>query len=337
MKIASFETKEEDKKFFESELKEHHLLFFEEPLTQDILEKIREVEILSIFIGSKITKNILDALPGLKFIATRSTGFDHIDLEECKKRGIKVSNVPTYGTDSVAEHTFALILALAKRLPESLERTKKGVFSCENLTGIELKGKTLGIIGAGRIGRRVAEIAKAFGMKVIAYDPYHNDEEAKRIGYTYVDLDTLLQESDIITLHANLTRENYHMLGNKEFELMKPGIIIINTARGALIDSTALLKALKENKVAYAGLDVLEEEGEIREELSVLYKKEEDVEMLKRILADNLLIRMENESYKVIITPHNAFNAKEALQRIRQTTVENIKSFIQDEPKNLVG
>ena len=337
MQIAFFETKPEDVKYFKEKLSGHELLFFSDPLTEENIEQIKEAQILSVFIGSKINGEIIKKLPRLMFIATRSTGFDHINLDACKARGIKVANVPTYGTDSVAEHTFALLLALVKRLPEGMSRTKKGNFSCESLTGMELKGKTLGIIGAGRIGRRVAEIARVFGMDVLAYDIFQKQEEARRIGYQYVDLNTLLERSDVISLHANLTKQNYHMLGEKEFQLMKQGVIIINTARGALIDSTALLKALKSGKVSYAGLDVLEEEGEIKEELSVLYRKEDDVEKLKRILADNLLIRMENESPNVIITPHNAFNTKEALGRIREITVENIKSFIEGKPKNLVG
>jgi len=173
-------------------------------------------------------------------------------------------------------------------------------------------------------------------MRVIAYDVLKDYDAAKRIGYEYVDFDTLLRESDIISLHVNLTKETYHMLSEKEFEKMKNGVVIINTARGALIDSRALLKALRDGKVSYAGLDVLEEEGDIGEELSVLYRDDEDIERLKRLLMNNLLIQLEKENYRVIITPHNAFNTKEALERIRKTTVENIKSFVSKKPINLV-
>ena len=336
MKIAFFEVKKDDKEYFEKFLRSYELRFFEEELDASNVEKVKDCEIISVFVNSKIDKKIIDSLPNLKLVATRSTGFDHIDLEECKKKKILVANVPTYGTDSVAEYTFALLLSLVKRLPESIERTKKGLFSCEGLTGFELKGKTIGIIGAGRIGRRVAEIAKCFGMNVLAYDIHRKEEEAKRIGYKYVELDELLKTSDIISLHANLTKENYHMLSEKEFSLMKDGVIIINTARGALIDSEALLKAIKSGKVLYAGLDVLEEEGEIKEELSVLYKSKNDVEKLRQLLLNNLLIREQNKSYRVIITPHNAFNTKEALERIRKTTVENIVSFIKNKPQNII-
>ena len=248
MKIAFFEVKDEDIEFFSRELGEYDLTFSDSPLTLENVDLVKDYDILSVFIRSKIDDNILERLPNLKLITTRSTGYDHIDIEACKRRGILVANVPGYGTNAVAEHTFALILAIAKRLLESVDRTKKGNFSCEGLTGFELKGKTLGIIGAGRIGRRVAEIAKAFGMRVIACDVYKNYEEAKRIGYEYVDFETLLKESDIISLHVNLTKETYHMLSEREFEKMKEGVIIINTARGSLIDSRALLKSIKKWK-----------------------------------------------------------------------------------------
>jgi D-lactate dehydrogenase len=332
MRIAFYEAREDEIQYFKEKLKDFELYFFKEPLKEN---NILDVEIISIFADSRIDKNILEKLKNIKFICTRTTGYDHIDLEECKKRGIVVSNVPAYGIETVAEHTFALILAVSRRLMESFERTRKGIFSNKGLTGFELKGKTLGIIGAGKIGRRVAEIAKAFGMKVIAYDIFQNLEEAKRIGYEYVDLDKLLREADIITIHANLTKENYHMINDSAFEKMKDGVIIINTARGAIIDTKALIKYLNSGKISYAALDVLENEPEIKEEVQLLEKELSEEEM-KKLLANHMLFDMEDRLEKVLITPHNAFNSKESLEEIKRTTVDNIISFVNGKPINVL-
>lgn len=332
MRIAFYEAREDEIQYFKEKLKDFELYFFKESLKEN---NILDVEIISIFADSRIDKNILEKIKNLKFICTRTTGYDHIDLEECKKRGIVVSNVPAYGIETVAEHTFSLILAVSRRLIESFERTRKGVFSNKGLTGFELKGKTLGIIGAGKIGRRVAEIAKAFGMKVIAYDIFQNLEEAKRIGYEYVDLDKLLREADIITIHANLTKENYHMINESAFEKMKDGVIIINTARGAIIDTKALIKYLNSGKISYAALDVLENEPEIKEEVQLLEKELREDEM-KKLLANHMLFDMEDRLEKVLITPHNAFNSKESLEEIKRTTVDNIISFVNGKPINVL-
>ena len=333
MKIAFYEVREDEKEYFKDKLKDFELLFFSDPIKEDNV--VYDADIISIFIDSKINKNLLDKLKNTKLICTRSTGYDHIDLEECKKRGIVVSNVPSYGIETVAEHTFALILAASRRLIESFERTRKGEFSNKNLSGFELRGKTIGIIGAGKIGRRVAEIAKAFGMRVLAYDIFQNINEAKRIGYEYVPLDTLLKESDIITIHASLTKENYHIINKDAFEKMKDGVVIVNTARGAIIDTEALIKYLKSGKVSYAALDVLEAEPEIKEEMQV-FEREQDGSQIKKLLFNHILFEMEDRLERVIITPHNAFNSKEALEEIKRTTVDNIISFINGKPINVV-
>jgi D-lactate dehydrogenase len=332
MKIAFYEVREDEISYFKENLKDFELFFFKEPINEN---NVLDVDIISVFGDSRINSNLLEKLKNLKFICTRTTGYDHIDLEECRKRGIVVSNVPAYGTETVAEHTFALILAVSRRLIESFERTRRGEFSSKGLTGFELKGKTLGIIGAGKIGRRVAEIAKAFGMKVIAYDILQNLEEAKRIGYEYVNFDKLLKEADIITIHANLTKENYHMINEATLEKMKEGVIIINTARGAIIDTKALIKYLKNGKIKYAALDVLENEPEIKEEIQLFEKELSNGEM-KKILANHILFDMEDRLEKVLITPHNAFNSVEALEEIKKVTVENILAFMRGKPINVI-
>ncbi|MEM5828265.1 MAG: NAD(P)-dependent oxidoreductase [Candidatus Aenigmatarchaeota archaeon] len=336
MKITFFEVSDEDIRFFSENLKNYELEFYREPLSEENSNLIENSDIVSIFIHSRINSKVLKNAKKLKYIVTRSTGYDHIDLNVCKEKGIFVSNVPSYGIESVAEHTFALLLCISRKIIESFERTRKGDFSLENLRGFELKGKTLGIIGAGKIGRRVAEIAKAFGMRVIAFDIYPNYEEARRIGYEYVDLDYLLRNSDIISLHANLTKENYHLLNEEAFQKMKDGVIIINTARGALIDTKALIKYLKSGKVKYAALDVLEGEKEILEEAELLIKNKLEKESLESLLANHILIEMEDKDKNVIITPHNAFNTYEAIEEIRKTTLQNILSFISGNPINLV-
>jgi len=337
MKITFFEATEEDIKFFSENLKGHEIEFHSFPLNEENSDLIENSDIVSVFIYSKINENVLKNAKNLKFITTRSTGYDHIDLEACKKKNILVSNVPSYGVETVAEHTFALILAISRKIIESFERTRKGDFSLEGLRGFELKGKTLGIIGAGKIGRRVAEIAKAFGMRVIAYDVFKNYDEARRIGFEYVDLDYLLRNSDIITLHANLTKENYHILNEDAFEKMKDGVIIINTARGALIDTKALIKYLKNGKVRAAALDVLEGESLIKEEAELLTKNKLEKEGLESLVANHILIEMEDKEKNVIITPHNAFNSEEAVEEIRRVTLQNILSFINNNPINLVN
>jgi len=339
MKAIFFETKDWEKPYLEKELKNIGIdaKFVDVPLSMENAETAKDFDIVSTFIYSKLSKEVVEKLEKTKLITTRSTGYDHIDLEACKKKGIVVCNVPGYGTETVAEHTIALMLAISRRLIESFEGTRKGNFSIKELTGFELMGKTLGIIGAGKIGRRVAELAKAFGMRVIAFDVYKNEEESKRIGYEYVDIDTLLKESDIISLHANLTKDNYHMLDKEAFDKMKDGVIIINTARGGLIDTKALIEAIKSGKVAYAGLDVLEAEKEIKEELEVLYKDVIDKDELKKMLATHILVEMEDQLNNVLITPHNAFNSKEALHRILEITIDNIKNFIEGRPMNMVN
>lgn len=336
MRITFFEATKEDIEAFKKHLSEYELEFYDFPLNEENSNLIEESDIVSVFVFSKINEKVLRNAKKLKFICTRSTGYDHIDLQACKNKNILVSNVPSYGIESVAEHTFALILAISRKIIESFERTRKGDFDLEGLRGFELRGKTLGIIGAGKIGRRVAEIAKAFKMNVLAYDILPNYEEARRIGYEYVDLDTLLKNSDIISIHANLTKENYHLINEEAFEKMKDGVIIINTARGALIDTKALVKYIKIGKVKAAALDVLENEGLIKEELEVLIKGKLDKESLESLVANHILIELEDKEKSVLITPHNAFNTFEAIEEIRKTTIENIINFIKGNPINLV-
>ncbi len=332
LKIAFFEIEPWEIDYLKTRLKEFDLIFFEDKLTSKNLKKILDVNVLSPFIYSVVDKKVINSLKFLKYITTRSTGFDHIDLKACRRKNILVSNVPSYGEHTVAEHTFALILALSRKIHLSWERTRKGDFSLDNLTGFELKGKTLGVVGVGRIGRQVVRIAKGFGMKVLAFDIKKDQKFAKEIGFKYVPLRYLFKNSDIITLHVPYNKKTHHLVNLKTLKWFKKGCYLINTARGGICDTTALLKGLKQGIFAGLGLDVLEEECFIKEERELLtstFKKSCD---LKTVLENHILLNQPN----VIITPHNAFNSKEALTRILDTTIENIKSFAKNKPINLV-
>lgn len=290
-------------------------------------------EALIIFIYSPITAAVLKKLPSLKMIGTMSTGFDHIDLEACRQRGVVVSNVPSYGENTVAEHALALLLALTRKIVPSVNQTRHGDFRLNDLRGVDLAGKTAGVIGTGKIGRHFIAMAKGLGMNVIAYDPMPNGAAATELGFAYVDLETLLKTSDVVSLHAPATQETFHLLNEQRLMLMKPTAFLINTARGTLIDTQGLVKALEVGKLAGVGLDVLEEECVIREERELLSKVFQRQCDLQTAYADHLLL----EHPKVIITPHNAFNSHEALQRILHTTVDNVKAFQAGKPINVVS
>ena len=234
MKIAFFETESWEKDYLQSQLKYFDLIFFEEKIDSNNLEKILDINALSPFINSTIDKKIINSLKSLKYITTRSTGFDHIDSNTCKKNNILVSNVPTYGENTVAEHTFALILTLSRKIYPSLEKTKKGDFSIEELMGFDLKGKTLGVVGTGNIGRHVIRIAKGFEMQVLAYDIKKDQKLAKKIGFKYVSLDYLFKNSDITTLHVPYSKSTHHLIKKETLKLFKKACYLINTARGGV-------------------------------------------------------------------------------------------------------
>ncbi len=323
MKIAFFEIKpweiEYLKKKFNSS-NQFELLFYESDLNDDVIQEIKDCDVISIFIYSQVTRQKLDRLPKLRLIATRSTGFDHIDLEECRQRNITVSNVPFYGENTIAEHTFALILSLTRNIHKSYVRTQRNDFSIEGLKGFDLKGKTIGIVGLGRIGIHVAKIARGFGMKVLGYDVNQDKFLADLINFEYVQFENLLSQSDIVTLHVPYNKHTHHLINRKNISLMKKGSILINTARGSVIETEAILEAI-DNKLFYGvGLDVIEGEEYIKEDKQLLSDK---FEVWKNIVRDHIILRKEN----VVFTPHIAFYSQEALERILETTYDNIIAF----------
>lgn len=331
-KIVFFDTEKWEENYVKNGLLGLDAVITSEKLDATTVSKYKDTEIASCFIYSTLTKDILEKLPNLKFIATRSMGYDHIDLDYCREKNIKVSNVPTYGAHTVAEHTFALILAISRKIVPSVEQARRGDFSSVGLEGFDLNGKTLGVIGTGNIGANVCEIGLSFGMKVLAFSRTQNQELLAK-GIKYVSLDELLGGSDVITLHLPHTKETEHLINLSNLDKIKKGAILINTARGALVETAAIAEGLEKGILAAAGLDVLEEEAHLREEkefLSEEYLKNVDI---KTELLNHVLLTRDD----VVITPHNAFNSKEAVEEIMEVSVANIKAFIGNNPQNLVS
>lgn len=334
MKIVLFEIEAwERNAFSELEDRGHEIVFEKRPLDADTAAEHSDAEIISAFIYSKFNADVLAKFKDLKMIATRSTGFDHIDLDYCQEHSITVANVPTYGENTVAEHVFALLLSISHRVVDGVDRTRRGDFSPRGLQGFDLKHKTLAIIGTGHIGLHVAHIAKGFMMKVVAFDIKPDEQAAQEMGFEYVEMDALLKQADVISIHVPGSEKTKHLLGKEQFDIMKQGVVLINTARGPIIDIQALLHALTTGKVAAAGLDVLPEEPVIREEAELLRSLYDPERSLETLLADHVLLRLRN----VIITPHSAFNTREAVQRILDTTCDNILGFTDEQPKNIVS
>jgi D-3-phosphoglycerate dehydrogenase len=283
---------------------------FENPpkTVEELKERIKEADI--VIVGwSDLTKNVIDSAKRLKMVSIWATTCHYADLEAAKERGIMVTHIPGYAMEAVAEHTFALLLAAIRKLPLADKHVRNGGFDWRPFGGIELYGKTLGIIGTGSIGCRVAEIAKAFKMRILGYDKYPNVKRAEEIGMKYVDLYTLLKESDFITLHVTLTSETERLIGKKEIEAMKKGVVLINTSQGKVVDEKALVDALKSGKMSFAGLDVFGEEPPAK---------------------DNSLFKLDN----TILSPHVGFHTTEAAKRCTDICVENVVKFLEGHLQN---
>lgn len=314
MKVAFFDTKPYDKPSFEHYGKEHDIQFkfLETKLTPDTVELAKGSDAVCIFVNDTVNAEVIDKLDtyGIKMIALRCAGYNNVDVEHAFGK-IHVTHVPAYSPYAVAEHAAALLLTSVRRIHKAYNRTREFNFSLSGLTGFVLHGKTVGVIGTGRIGRLFIDICKGFGMHVIAYDKF----PAKDSSIEYVSLDELFERSDIISLHCPLTEETKHVINQDAINKMKKGVVILNTSRGALIDAQALLEGLKDRKVGAACLDVYEEEADIFFE-----------DRSNHILNDDVLsqlISMPN----VIVTSHQAFLTKEALDNIAETTVNNLLSF----------
>lgn len=331
MRVAFFEVKDWERAYLAERLPSDETHFCAGVLSGPD-ERLRGMDAISVFIYSRVTHEVIDSFPNLKLIATRSTGFDHIDVDACRKREIAVCNVPSYGENTVAEHTMALLLMLSRKVHQSVLQIRSGRVDLAELTGFDLQGKTIGVVGAGHIGLHVIRIARGFGMRVLAFDGRREPFLADLLGFTYATMDELLAESDIVTLHCPLTEKTHHLLGRNQFAMMKSGALIINTSRGGLVDTDALVDALESGKLSGAGLDVLEGEELIKEEKQLL-QQPLDVERLRMAVRNRVLLSRDN----VVFTPHNAFNSREALVRILEVTLSNIEAFRAGQAVNRVA
>ena len=328
-----------DKRFFTRELIDNQKkskfqpLYYPFPLNTDLLDP--EIEVLSVFASTKVDKELLDKLPKLKLIACRSTGYDNIDMKLTAERRITVTNTPGYGASSVAEYTFAMILMLSRKLPEILHESTSTDPNRLLERGWDLHGKTIGVIGIGDIGKGVAQIAYGMGMKILAFDIKKDERVASWLRVEYVDeIEKLLKKSDIVSLHIPYKSDNHHFMNADKLELMKDSALLINTARGELIDTVALLRALRSRKLAGAALDVVEDEYLLDpdEVIELAVENPNARSVLRHAIALLALERMPN----VIITNHNAYNTVEAIERINKMTVENIIGFYNGDTINVV-
>ncbi|MCG3179929.1 MAG: Glyoxylate/hydroxypyruvate reductase B [Phycisphaerae bacterium] len=332
-KVVFLEVEDWFRRTMADPLREHMVpVFLDGTMEQAPDAELANARVISPFVHSTLDAAQLGRMPRLELVATRSTGFDHIDMAWCAAHNVAVANVPRYGQNTVAEHTFALMLNLTRRVHEAWERTMRGDFSLHGLRGWDLRGKRLGVVGTGSIGLHVIAIARGFLMDVVAFDPFRRDDAADILGYRYVTLDELIETADVISLHCPMTPENHHLLNAQRLARTKKGVLVVNTARGGLIDTAALLMALKSGQVGGAGLDVLEEEDMIAEE-SELLSEHFDAARLQRMMQNHVLAKHP----RVIITPHIGFNSEEAVRRITETTIGNIRAFFAGSPQNVVN
>lgn len=331
MKIAFCEIEQDEKNRYQEALSDHELFFTEEKAQHVSDDAFFQVEILSPFIFSTLTKEILEKFPNLKLIATRSTGYDHVDLAYCQDKGITVVNVPSYGAHSVAEHTIALLLALSRKLVQSVNRSRRGDFGFEGLRGFDIAGKTLGVIGTGKIGEKVIRLALALEMKVLVYS-HHPEELPSNPNLTSKSFDEVISQADVVTLHVPHTPQTHHLINKENIMKFKKGSILLNTARGQLVETQAILEGLEKGILRGAGLDVLEEEGMLKEERELLSSDILNSDEVRTRLLDHMLLDRDD----VLYTSHNAFNSEESEEEIFKTTCDNIASFLVHTPQNII-
>lgn len=315
MKVAVFSTKPYDQQFLEAANAKHghELVFFEPRLTWDTAILASGFSAVCAFVNDQLDEKTLKSLAeqGIRLIALRSAGFNNVDLSAAAELGITLVRVPAYSPYAVAEHTVGLILTLNRKIHRAYNRVREGNFSLEGLLGFDLHGRTVGIVGTGKIGAIVAQILKGFGCHLLTYDVYRNPE-CETLGAKYVELPELFSTSDIITLHCPLTPQTYHLINEQSIEQMKPGVMLINTSRGPLVDTEAVIVALKSKKIGYLGLDVYEQESDLFFE-----------DLSEEVIQDDVFQRLLTFP-NVLITGHQAFFTENALKNIAETTLSNI-------------
>ena len=318
MKIALFSAKAYDRDHFElaNQAFGYKLDYFDVRLDPKTARLAHGYPVVCAFVNDDLSRAVLTDLAanGTQVLAMRCAGYNNVDLQAAKELGIRVVRVPAYSPEAVAEHAVGLMMTLNRRIHKAYQRTRDANFSLDGLVGFNMHGRTAGIIGTGKIGIATLRILKGFGMRLLVSDPFQN-QAALDLGAEYVDLDTLFQESDVISLHCPLFKENYHLLDAQAFAKMKKGVMIINTSRGGLLDATAAIEALKQGTIGALGLDVYEEEQELFFE-----------DKSNEVITDDVFRRL-SACHNVLFTGHQAFLTKEALLAIANTTLDNVRSF----------
>lgn len=299
--------------------------------TTVITDEMAQANVISVFTFSRVSADVLKKFPNLKLIALRSVGFNHIDIDYCKQNGITVVNSLGYGNVTVAEFAFGLILDTMRKVTRAYVNLKEEHPYADNYIGFELRGKCIGLIGTGAIGAEAVRIAHGFGMKILAYDVFPKSELSEKYGVNYVELDELIKNSDVISLHAPLTKDNFHMINEEKIALMKENAVVINTARGELIDTKALYEALSNGRIFGAGLDVMEAENMLIQPETLDFDYLQD-DVIRQTLLNERLLKLHN----VVVTPHIAYNSKESNERILNITINNINSFFDGKVVNSV-
>lgn len=320
MKVAVFSTKPYDQEYFDlyADKEELQFTYFDSPLNRDTANLASGFEVICVFVNDHVDRETIDQLAsrGVKLIALRCAGYNNVDLEAAAEKNIKLVRVPAYSPEAVAEHALALILTLNRKTHKAYNRVREGNFSLNKLLGFNLHGKTVGVIGTGKIGATFCGIMKGMGCKVVAYDLYPS-EQLKKQGIIYKSLEEVFKGSDIISLHCPLNPDTKHMINKKTLSLMKDGIMIINTSRGALINTSDIIEGLSNKKIGYLGIDVYEQEE------NLFFQ-----DMSETIIEDDLILRL-NSYPNVLITSHQAYFTREAMVEITQTTIRNIREFCQ--------
>lgn len=318
MKIAVFSTKSYDREYFEKYGDTHHysVSFFETALNCHTAGLTVGFDVVCVFVNDSVDKDTIELLSknGIKLIALRCAGYNNVDLKSAKKHNIKVVRVPAYSPEAVAEHTVALILTLNRKTHKAYNRVREGNFSLKNLIGFNLSGKTVGVIGTGQIGVAFCRIIKGFGCNIVAFDISKSDELVQ-LGVQYLPLHEVLKRSDILSLHCPLNPETKHLVNEESIAMMKDGVMVINTSRGALINTADAIQGLSDKKIGYLGIDVYEQEENLFFE-----------DLSESIIQDDLILRL-NSFPNVLITSHQAYFTKEAMDQITTTTLENIRAF----------
>lgn len=322
MKLSFFNLSDNKKEIAKEKFNNFDLKFFDDSINKTNISEFSDSEIICICPKSNANKMILEKCKNLKYVVTRSTGFDHIDSEYCKDNDIKIKNTIKYGGRTVAEYQFALILSLTRKIRQAQERVKNKSFLKDNLQGFDLYGKTIGVIGCGNIGKNVIRIANGFGMNVLVYTRTINKELENKLNFKYVGLEEIYLNSDVISINIPITEETYHLIDKESFNKMKNNVLLINTSRGKIINTDDLISAIENKKIAGAALDVIEGEKFLKGDFLDIDSNE------KQLIVKNLerLLNFEN----VIIPPHNAYNTKEAVDRIFEETIQNIKECIEE-------